>query len=107
MTQPKPTEQFIFTHPKDENGEDILYRFMLTLNKRLSEEIGTETIESRLLRAIGTLNGVDGIQKGGMYTTEVIIARTFNAEEVITELKRRLKEDVLSEIITPKKKIIV
>jgi hypothetical protein len=107
MTQPQPTEQFIFTHPKDEDGKDILYRFMLTLNKRLAEKIGTETIESRLLKAIGTLNGVDGMQQGGMYTTEVVIARTFNAEDVITELKRRLKEDVLSEIITPNKKIIV
>ena len=107
MTQLKPIEKYVFTHPKDENGKDILYRFMLTLSKRLAEKIGTESIEARLLRAIGTLNGVDGMQQAGMYTTEVVIARTFNAEEVIAELKRRLDEDVLSEIITPNKKLIV
>ena len=107
MKQPEPTDKYILTHPKDENGNDILYRFMLTLSKRLAEKIGTESIESRLLKAIGTLNGIDGMQQGGMYTTEVVIARTFNPEEVITELKRRIEDDVLSEIITPNKKIIV
>jgi hypothetical protein len=107
MTQPQSKEKYILTHPKDESNEDILYRFMLTLNRRLAEKVGSETIESRLLKAIGTLDGVDGMQQGGMYTIEVVIARTFDPAEVITELKRRLDDDVLSEIITPNKKIIV
>jgi len=107
MTQPKPTDKYVITHPKDENNEDILYRFMLTLSKQLSKTIGSETVESRLWKAIGTLDGVDGMAKGGRYTVEVVLARTFDPTEVINELERRLKEDVLSEIIASSNKIIV
>ena len=100
--QPKPLEPFVLTFPKDENGNDVKYRFMLTLSKHLKQKIGNETIESRLIQALGTLDGIDGIGiGGGRYTLEVTIARTFNPDEVIEELKRRVTNDVLSEIVRP------
>ena len=106
MNQPKPIEKYVMTFPKDEDGTDIKYRFMLTLGRKLTEKVGApsgdETIESRLMKAIGTLDGVDGAGAGaGRYTVEVMIARSFNPEEVIEELKRRLDTEVLSEIIKP------
>lgn len=107
MTQPTAIHPYVLTHPKDDDGTDILFRFMLTLGKKLSEKVGDpsgeETIESRLGQAIGTLDGIDGLGVGGgRYTIEVTIARTFDPNEVITELKQRLDSDVLSEIITPR-----
>jgi hypothetical protein len=102
--QIKPLESFVLTFPKDEAGKDVKYRFMLTLSKKLKQKVGggDETIESRLIEQLGTLDGVDGIGiGGGRYTIEVTIARTFDPDAVIEELKRRLTEVVLSEIIRP------
>ncbi len=106
MTQPEALHQYILTHPTDDEGQDILFRFMLTLGKKLSDKVGDptgeETIETRLIQAIGTIVGIDGVGIGaGRYTVEVTIARTFDPSEVIVELKRRLDDDVLSDIIRP------
>lgn len=102
MTQPKALQSFVLTFPRDETGKDIKYRFMLTLSKQLKYKIGNETIESRLMQALGTLDGIDGLGVGiGRYTIEVTIARTFDPDVVIEELKTRLEQDVLSEIIRP------
>jgi len=105
MNQPQPIEPFVLTFPQDSEGKDVKYRFMLTLSKKLKQPIrGTEkeTIESRLMEAVGTLDGVDGIGiGGGRYTVELTIARTFDPDAVIAELKNRLTNDVLSEIIRP------
>jgi len=102
MSQPTPREKFVLTFPHDEKGQEIQFRFMLTLSKKLSVKIGEETIQERLVRALGTLDGIDGMAFGaGRYTVEVTVARTFDAQEVLTELKARLENDVLSEIIRP------
>jgi len=98
----KPTEQYILTFPEDENGEPVTkYRFILTLGKKIEKELG-----AKLQKAIGTLDGIDGINPGGRYTMELTIARTFEADEVIAELKKRLTEDVLSDIVRPKLTVV-
>lgn len=99
MTQPTPREKFVLTFSRDEQEKEILYRFMLTLSKRLGSKVGEEEIQARLARALGTLDGIDNYAAHGRYTIEVTIARTFDPNEVIDELKRRLENDVLSEII--------
>jgi len=101
MTHITPTEKFVLTFSRDENGQEILYRFMLTLSKKLGTKIGEETIQSRLMVALGNLDGIDNFAAHGRYTIEVTIARTFNPNEVLEELKRRLEKDVLSDIIRP------
>lgn len=83
----KPIEKYIFTFPKDEQGNDIKFRFMLTLSKTI------KSVEKDLFEAIGTLSGIDGIAQGGKYTMEIVIARTFDPDEIIDILKKRL--DVL------------
>jgi len=97
-------EKYVLTFPEDENGDPVTnFRFMLSLGRPISE------VEAKLQKALGTLPGIDQIKllQIGRYTLEVVIARTFDADEVLTELKRRLETDVLSEIIQPNKKIIV
>ena len=107
MTQPIAKEKYVLTFPKDDEGNEIKFRFMLTLSRKLNERMGglpngnEETIESRLGKALSTLDGIDGITGGGRYTIEIVIARSFDPDDVITELKRRLEEDVLTDIIKP------
>lgn len=102
MTELIPTQPFVFTFPEDNEGKEVKYRFMLTLGKKLSAKIGEETVGGRLEAAIMTLAGIDAMQPAGRYTIECVIARTFDADVVIDELKRRLNEDVLTEIVKPR-----
>ena len=98
MTQPTPKHDFVITHPKDDNGEEVKFSFMLTLKKQIQKET-----EEKLIEAIGTLDGIDSINPGvGRYTMAATIARTFDPDEVLDELKRRIKDDVLSDIVRPK-----
>lgn len=105
MNQPAPREPFVLTFPKDESGKEVPWRFMLTLSKTMGSNFGNkeDTVERRLIKAVGTLDGIDYINPGvGRYTVEIAIARTFDATEVIEELKRRIQFEVLTEIKTPK-----
>lgn len=91
-----PTTNFVIIFPKDDEGNDIKYRFILSIGKKI------QSVEQSLIQALGTLDGIDGFNMIGRYTMELTIARTFNPDEVIEELKRRLEEQVLSDIIRPK-----
>ena len=108
MNQPTPKEKYVLTFPQTEEGEDMKFRFMLTVDRKLKTEVpGTnqenpETYERRLIKALGTLDGIDAIQpEVGRYTIEVTIARTFDPDDVIVELKNRLDKEVLTDIIRP------
>lgn len=102
MTPIQPIEPFVFTFPHDGEGKEVKYRFMLTLSKPLSRQIGTEIIGDRLMKAVGSLDGVEAIGTNiGRYSIEVALARTFDPDVVIAEIKRLLNEVVLSEIIRP------
>jgi hypothetical protein len=104
MNTIEPTQKYVLIHPKEDDGTEVKYSFILTLGRQLGEQVGGagETIESRLIKALGSLEGIDNIQPNmGRYTIGATIARTFDAEAVLTELKRRLEADVLSEIVRP------
>lgn len=104
MNQPTPTEKYVFVFAKNEDGSDMKFRFMLVLGKQTNMKIGSgdETVGQRLMKAAGTLDGIDNVTPDlGRYTMELTIARTFDPDEVIAELKKRLDNDVLSEIVRP------
>lgn len=107
MNQPNATVNFLLTFPKDQEGQEIKWRFMLTLSKPLGYSFGptpgADTVQGRLIKSLGTLNGIDYINPNvGKYTVEVAIARTFNVDEVLEELKRRVEFEVLTEIVSQK-----
>ena len=89
----KTTEKYIFTFAKDQNGEDIPHRFMLTLSKRIKE---VDTGIQKML----DMDGIDAFGMAGQYTMEVTLARTFDAHEIIAEIKKQL-DLILSDIIRP------
>jgi len=100
----EPKEKYVIIHPKEDDGSEVKYSMILVLGRALGTRIGNDdTIENRLMKAVASLDGVDGINpQMGRYTIGITIARTFDADEVIAELKRRLDEEVLSEIVRPK-----
>jgi hypothetical protein len=104
MKEIEPREKYIIIHPTDDDGNEVKTSFILTLGRQLGDPIGSdETVEARLIQALGTLPGIDSINPNmGRYTMGATIARCFDADEVLTELRRRLDEDVLTEIVRPK-----
>lgn len=103
MNTIEPTEKFVIIHPKEDDGTEVKYSLILTLGRPLGDGPETNTVGDRLMRALGSLDGMDNLNPNmGRYTIGMTIARTFDADEVITELKRRLNEEVLSDIIRPK-----
>jgi len=108
MSTLEPTQKYLFTFPQDEEGNDIKYRFILTLSKRLGDNVGTgeETIGSRLMKLLSEIDGIDGVSQNGFYTMQVAIAHTFDAEQVLELIERGLEQDVLSEIIRPPTSIV-
>ena len=98
MSQPVATSKYVFTFLREGENENK-YRFMLTLSKPL------KTVGDKLFAVIGILEGIDGCQPAGQYTVEIVIARTFNAEDIIAEIRRSLDEEILSDIILPNSKL--
>lgn len=96
MNTIKPISKYIFTFAKDEEGNDIKYRFMLTINKNLKKD---ENLQNSLLKIFNSIDGINSMSLAGYYTIEIQIARTFNPDEVINLLKKNL-DQILSDIIT-------
>jgi predicted oxidoreductase len=91
----KNTQKYVIIFAKDEKGEDIHYRFMLSIGKSI------KSVEKSLLEALMGTDGVDRMEIHGRYTAEVVIARSFDAEEVLAELRPKL-DAALSDIVVPK-----
>lgn len=92
----QPVEKYVLTFAKDNEGQDILYSFILTLSKPLTK------VEKQLNESVISLPGIDGFSPFGIYSMEIRIARTFDPEQVIKTIKENLDSRVLSDIIRPK-----
>jgi len=93
MKEIKAKQKYVLTFPKDENGEDILYRFMLTIDRKFDK-----TTLPKFEEIISKLPGIDKIEPYGMYSIEIMLARTYDPVEIIEELKESLENYVLTEI---------
>lgn len=100
MTTPKPVSKYVFTFAKDESGNEIKFRFMLSLGNM------SKDIQAALNQGVGSLDGIDGIAIAGKYTLEITISRAFDPDEVITELKSRL-DNILSDVLMPQQKPLI
>lgn len=84
--------KYVLTFAKDEDGNDLKFRFICSLNKKLDEI---------LLKAVNYVEGIDRVEVVGRYSFEVIICRAFEEDAVIEDLKKKLDE-FTSEIIVAK-----
>jgi hypothetical protein len=80
---------------KDQTEEEVKTRFVLTAKKRIKNFI------EELMKA----DGIDMIQPLGAYSCEIIIAKTFDEEEVTAELIEVLKR-AQSGLIQPNKELV-
>lgn len=88
-----PIEDFVITHPKDSNGNEIRNIFSLSFSKKI------ESLKSKLIPFMTSLPGIDAWQPAGHYTLEAVIAKTFNPEDILNYIKENLKQEVLSDLV--------
>lgn len=91
----KNTQKYVLTFAQDDKGNDIKYRFMISLGKTI------KSTEQRFLAAVMETDGVDHFEVRGRYTAEVSISRAFDADEVLAELTPKI-EAAISDIIVSK-----
>lgn len=102
MTQIQATDKYIITHPKDEKGVEIKRRFILTTSKPIKDK----DMYGKVMNLLGdTVPGIDGFNIMGRYTMEIVIAMTFDPDQVIAALKEEL-EVILSPLALPTKKLV-
>jgi hypothetical protein len=84
----KPKTNFVIVHPKkagpDNTQVDDLQFGIITLNKKVSD------IKEHL-QAVTSIPGIDQFQVAGIYTFQLVIASTFDFEEVWTEIRTLLE----------------
>jgi hypothetical protein len=85
-------QKYHLTFAKDEQGNDIKFRFVLSMGKRIRE------VEKELLPVLASIPGLDAFSPMGFYTLDIAICRAFDPEEVLTTLTGHL-DKILSEIV--------
>lgn len=95
-----PKEAFKFVHPKNKDGQDDKQMVTITLNRKLGKtNLGDA---QAFLGKIAEIAGIDSLQPVGVYTFQLIIANTFDFDEVLAEITAVL-ETATSAVIIPLK----
>ena len=101
MSKVQPNKEFEIEFAKkidkDGNKTDIKWNFILTFKKPVDEMTGG--VEGILKFFMSELGGIDTIKLAGRYAVELIIARTFDPDEVIAAIEASLPT-LQSDIIT-------
>lgn len=91
-----PTKKlhFEFAHFPDADGKmiEVKYRFVMSMAKNFSE------LKGSLEKEIMLVEGIDFFQPVGRYSAEVVVAKTYNPDDVIKRLTEVL-EPLMSDII--------
>jgi len=98
----QPIEKYVITHPKDADGNEIKRRFILSTSKPIKDK---EMYGKVVLLLTDTVPGVDGFNIMGRYTMEIVIAMTFEPDQVIAALKSEL-DIILSPLALPNKTLV-
>jgi hypothetical protein len=102
MAKIEPKQKYHIQFAQDQQGNQLRHRFILSLDR----PIKTKAMLAKVSQLLDhDLPGVDRGTPLGRYSLEIVIAQTFDADEVLDELKARLDE-LLSDIILPKSEII-
>lgn len=88
-----------FEFAKDLEGNKVNHRFVITFGKTISK-MGKD------IQPLLELDGIDLIQPVGRYSFEIVIARTFDADEVRSTIEK-LAKDIQSDIVVPNKDIVL
>lgn len=91
--------KYVIIFAKDEQGQEIKYRFMISMKKKLIGETAKD-----IFQALSQVDGIDRAEPVGFYTMDISIGRAFDPEEVLKNLCQKL-DVILLDIIVPSKDI--
>ena len=94
------TKKYVLTFAKNDKGEDIKYRFLLSLGQKIKD------IEKEINAAVLATDGIDNFNILGRYTMEVSISLAFDAEEVLAIMTPKI-DAALTGLIIPKPTLVI
>jgi hypothetical protein len=104
MTKVQPNKEFEIAFAKividQETGEqeDMKFNFILTFKKPITDlQGGPEGMQKFFMEELG---GVDNIKIAGRHSIEIVVARTFDPEEVVAAIEASLPA-LQSDIVRP------
>jgi len=95
-----PTVPFKIIHPTGKDGKEDRQLAIITLNKRLDKTPfgSAQTVFHKIMQ----IDGVDSVQALGTYTMQMVLANTFNYDEVYAELAPLLEQLTSSLLVVQK-----
>ena len=100
----QPIKDYHVEFAKDEEGKDVENRFIFTAKKPIaplqSEVTKGVSIAQKMLEAIATVPGMDFYQPVGRYSMEIVVAKTYAAQDVIDGIIEAIRP-IQSDIIVP------
>jgi len=80
-----PIKKLHFEFARHQDGTEAKNRFVMSMSKHFGELKGT------LEKEIMLVEGIDFFQPVGRYSAEVVVARTYNPDDVIKKLTEVLE----------------
>lgn len=97
-----PIADYHIEHAKDEQGNEVPFRFIFTTKKPIAQAQSELTKEvskgQKMLEAIMSVAGINLIQPVGRYSIEIVVAKTYDPQQVIAALVEAIRP-VQSEIL--------
>jgi hypothetical protein len=102
MTKVQPSKEFEIEFAKVTNAEgeqeEMMFNFILSFKKPIDQlQGGPEGMQRFFMEELG---GIDQIKLAGRYAVEIVVARTFDPEEVVAAIEAGLPA-LQSDIVTP------
>jgi len=100
----QPIKDYHVEFAKDDDGNDVDNRFIFTAKKPIaplqSEVTAGVSTAQKMLEAVCSVEGMDFYQPVGRYSMEIVVAKTYAAQDVIDAIVEAIRP-VQSGIITP------
>jgi hydrogenase maturation factor len=100
----QPIKDYHIEFAKDDDGTDLENRFIFTAKKPIaplqSEVTAGISIAQKMLEAICSVDGMDFYQPVGRYSMEIVVAKTFDPQDVIAAIVETVRP-IQSDIVLP------
>ena len=95
--KPEAIKKYDIAYAQNDKGEDVKRSFILSFSKPIQSKEMAAQIENLFGHRVG---GIDGFKIAGAYSVHLLVAQTFDPDEVIAVIQEEL-DVILSDIIQP------
>jgi len=101
--KPEAIKKYAISYAKNDKGEDVKRSFILSFSRPIQDEQMAAKVSNLFGHQVA---GIDGFKVIGRYSVQLLVAETFDPDEVVAVLQAEL-DVILSDIIQPGKPKLV